>query len=82
MTEADIQKLENEKAIQHLASAYKGLFSSDKGKRVLADLETFCGQLASSVRDVPIDPYQTHFNEGKRRVYLRIHSMINRRVTK
>ena len=79
MTEDEIQKALNEQARLELSQAYKRLFMSDDGKVILSDLRSFCGQDSSSVRDKPIDSYQTVYFEGMRRVFLRINSMINRK---
>ena len=45
-------------------------FGSDYGKRVLSDLYRFCGMAQPSF--VPGSSDETAFNEGKRRVFLRI----------
>ncbi len=52
--------------------AYGRLFRSADGQKVLADLESFCGQSRSSVCEENPNEMQTMFCEGKRRVYLRI----------
>jgi len=80
MTEAEQQKLENEKEIQELASAYKRVSLTDDGKMILKDLEGFCGFRKTSVSERSPDAYQTFFAEGKRRVFLRIESMINKEI--
>ncbi len=61
-----------EKKIVEIKRVYFRCFDTDDGKKVLKDLVKFCGQSDSSVRSIPIDPHQVCFNEGKRRVYLRI----------
>jgi Ca2+-binding EF-hand superfamily protein len=76
MTDVEEQKIENEKKQQELKSAYRRLFDSDDGKIVGEDLERFCGFLNTSVSQQSPDAYQTFFNEGKRRVYLRIIGMM------
>lgn len=75
MIEAEQQKLDNEKKRRELAQAYKRLSMTDDGKIVFEDLEWFCGQNRPSVCEQSPDSLQTHFNEGKRRVYLRINGM-------
>jgi len=72
MIEAEKQLAENEKKRQELAQAYKRLFQTDDGKTVQEDLEKFCGFRKPSVSEQRPNALQTHFNEGKRRVYLRI----------
>lgn len=52
--------------------SYKQLFGSSNGKKVLADLESFCGFNESSVRLDKIDPNEVLFREGKRRVFVYI----------
>ncbi|GEM_PF-5775705 len=49
---------------------YRQLFEGLEGRRVLADLYCFCGMASPSF--VPGRPDETAFNEGKRRVFLRI----------
>lgn len=75
MIEADQQNAENEKKRRELKRAYRRLFMTDDGKMVREDLESFCGFLKTST-NVEWNPYYVMFAEGKRRVYLRIHSMI------
>lgn len=77
MTEAEEIQAENEKRRKELVSAYKRLFKTDDGKAVRKDLESFCGFLKTST-NVEFNPYYVMFAEGKRRVYLRINSMINK----
>ena len=78
MIEAEQQNAENEKKRRELAQAYKRLVKTDDGKTVREDLESFCGFLKTST-NVEWNPHYVMFAEGKRRVYLRIHSMIERR---
>jgi len=61
--------------------AYQAVFETDNGKLVLEDLKSFCGFENCSVCEQNPNSLQTHFNEGKRRVFLRILSQINRKVT-
>lgn len=62
-------------AIKNKSKSYKKLFKDNKeGEEVLADLLNFCGQYKSS--HSPNDPYASAFNEGKRRVILRILNFI------
>lgn len=79
MTEDEVIKAENEKEMKERAQAYKRLFQTDDGKLVLEDLERFCGFHNTSVSEQSPDAYQTFFNEGKRRVYLRINGFIRRK---
>lgn len=81
MIEAEQQKAENEKQRQELIQAYKRLFQSDDGKIVKKDLESFCGFLRPSVSEHSPNSLQTHFNEGKRRVFLRINGFLNQKDT-
>ena len=61
-----------EKRILENKQAYTRCFSTEDGKKVLADLKKFCNYEASSVCEQAPDALQTMFNEGKRRVILRI----------
>lgn len=79
MTEAEQQQkqIEDEKRLKELKSAYFRLFTTpDDGKMVHDDLRDFCGQDRSSVCASNPNPYQTFECEGKRRVFLRIDSMM------
>lgn len=48
---------------------YLAAFRSEHGRRVLSDLYGFCHMDQPSFA---VDPHLTAFNEGKRRVFLRI----------
>jgi hypothetical protein len=62
--------------LKNKASSYKKLFlRSKEGEEVLADLLNFCGQYKCSYNSG--DPYTSAYNEGKRRVALRILKFIN-----
>lgn len=79
MIEAEQQRLDNEKKQKELVSAYKRFALTDDGKVILEDLEKFCGFLRPSVSEQSPNSLQTHFNEGKRRVYLRITGFLRRK---
>lgn len=79
MIEAEQIKAENEKKREELAQAYKRLFMTDDGKIVKADLERFCNSNKSSVCEHNPNALQTHFEEGKRRVILRIQGFLRRK---
>jgi hypothetical protein len=79
MTEDEQIKAENEKKQRELVSAYKRLFMTDDGKKILADLEKFCGFHNTSVNERDPNSHQTFFAEGKRRVYLRINGFLRRK---
>ncbi len=79
MTEDEVQQRLNEQERLELAHAYKRFSMTDDGKVILADLRSFCGQDRSSICESDPNPYQTFGAEGKRRVFLRINSMINRK---
>ncbi len=74
--DAEEQRIENEKKQTELKNAYGRLFKTDDGKEILKDLRSFCGQDRSSVCERSPNGMQTDYNEGKRRVILRINSMI------
>lgn len=61
-----------------LISDYKAVFGGSEGQRVLDDIKYICGQDRSSVDESNLDPNKVMFNEGKRVVYLRIMSFVNR----
>jgi len=79
MTEQEMINAENEQKREELAQAYKRLFMTDDGKRVLKDLEKFCGFYNTSVHEYNPNELQTFFAEGKRRVYLRIQGFLRRK---
>ena len=81
MIEADKQNAENEKKRQELKHAYRRLFKTGDGKMVKEDLERFCGFFKTST-NADWNPYHVMFAEGKRRVYLRLHSMITKEEKK
>lgn len=56
-------------------TAYKTIFNTPQGKEVLKDLLKFCH--FDSPTFMPNDPYTSAFNEGKRRVALRILGIMN-----
>ncbi len=62
------------KDIKKRNQQYKNVFGSGEGKFVLKDLLKFCHH--NSPTYVLGDPYQTAYNEGMRRVALRIISII------
>jgi len=61
------------KEVEKLKDLYKQTFSTDAGKKVLADLEARCNWRASSY--VAGDANATAFEEGKRAVILHVHNM-------
>jgi len=81
MRESDIKRKQAQQQIDNLCNAYKAVFDSDVGKKVYEDLRLFCGQDSPSVCEQHPDALQTMFNEGKRRVFLRIQGFSNRKVT-
>ena len=79
ITQKEVNKITAEKLARQKADRYRRLFAGDNGKLVLEHLKDFCGQEKTSVaKDAP-DPYQTMYCEGKRRVFLHIMAMINRK---
>jgi len=53
---------------------YRAVFSTPEGQKVLKDLLTFCN--INNMTYVPNDPATTAFNEGMRRVALRVISIM------
>ena len=78
MIEDEKIKAENEKKRKELAQAYKRFSMTKDGKVILKDVRNFCGQDRPSFCEQSPNALQTHINEGKRRVWLRIDRMINR----
>ncbi len=54
---------------------YKEVFNTPQGQKILQDLYVFCGQNRST--HVAGDPYGSAYNEGMRRVFLRIQQFVN-----
>jgi len=79
MIEDESIKAENEKRREELVRAYKRLFATDDGRVVKKDLESFCNANKSSVCEHNPNALQTHYEEGKRRVILRIHGFLRRK---
>lgn len=79
MTEAEEQRIENEKKNLELARCYKRMSKTKDGKVIVVDLERHCGQNKSSVCRSSPNPYQTSYCEGMRSVFLYINEKINRK---
>jgi hypothetical protein len=78
MTEAEIQKQENEKKNAELARCYKRMALTDDGKKIMEDLESACNFKRTSI-DSKWNANKTFFHEGMRNVYLHILSKIERK---
>ena len=76
MIEAEQQQIENEKKRNELMGAYFRLFNSEDGVIVLKDIARFCHRDSSCVCEQSPDALQTMHESGKRRVILRIDSMM------
>lgn len=79
MIEEDQRQIENEKRRKALVHAYKRFAATDDGKLIVEDLAVFCGQYNSCMNEQDPNPYQTFSALGKRRVFLRIHGMVNQK---
>lgn len=78
MIEADQQKIENEKKNAELARCFKRMALTEDGKKIMAELEIFCGaKRVASDRDW--DAHKTFFHDGMRNVYLYIMQKIERK---
>ena len=78
MTEAEIQKIENEKRNTELVQCYKRMAKTDDGKKIMEDLEIFCGaKRVASDREWLTN--KTFFHDGMRNVYLYIRQRIERK---
>lgn len=62
------------KQVEQIKLMYGDVFTSEAGKKVLADLESRCNWRISSY--VAGDANATAFEEGKRAVLLHIHNML------
>jgi len=71
--------LEYSEEQKKMTAAYNEVFGTEHGRKVLQDLENFCGFNRCSVYEQKPDANQTMFAEGKRRVYLRIKSIMERK---
>ena len=69
-----------EKQIKEIREAYKQIFESDEGKKVLSDLEKRC-QFWSTT-NVKGDSHESAYMEGQRSVLLFIKSMLQNDNTK
>lgn len=59
--------------LEQLKAAYKFVFDTDDGRRVLADLRRRCHAHTSTFS---VNPNETYFNEGQRQVVLFIEDML------
>ena len=74
------QKIENEKRSNELVKCYKRFSKTDDGKKIIKDLEKYCGYNKSSVCRQQPNPNQTMYCEGLRAAYLYIIEKINREI--
>lgn len=57
---------------ERIALAYARLFSGEDGAIVLADLKAKFNGTTVNMRSRGIDPFETHFREGERHLYLHL----------
>ena len=67
----------NEKDLKQLNLAYKQVFESDNGKKVLEDLEKRCSYHTTT--HIKGDSHESAFLEGTRSVVLFIKNMLNKK---
>ena len=67
----------NNNDLKQLTIAYKQVFESDNGKKVLEDLEKRCSY--HSTTHIKGDSHESAFLEGKRSVVLFIKNMLNKK---
>ena len=67
----------NSKDLEQLIIAYKQVFESDNGKKVLEDLERRCGYHTTT--HIKGDSHESAFLEGTRSVVLFIKNMLNKK---
>ncbi len=81
VTEAEQQKIENEKRQSEMAQCYKRMAKTDDGKKILADLEWLCCQNRTSISgdEHRWNTNQVFYHEGMRNVYLFINQKVNRK---
>ena len=67
----------NSKDLEQLIIAYKQVFESDNGKKVLEDLEKRCSYHTTT--HIKGDSHESAFLEGTRSVVLFIKNMLNKK---
>ncbi len=80
MIEAEQIKAENEKKRMELIHAYKRFSKTDDGKVICEDLSKFCGYDNTCFNEQNPNSLRTMFDLGKRRVFLRVNGMINKKL--
>jgi len=68
--EVDAARLQAALTPERIALAYRRVFSGEDGEIVLADLKSKFNGTTVRLRQTGIDPYETHFKEGQRSLYL------------
>jgi len=68
----------NNEDLKQLAVAYKQVFESDNGQKVLEDLEKRCSFYTTT--HIKGDSYESAFLEGTRSVVLFIKNMLNKKL--
>jgi len=68
--------MDRDEQFRQLAMDYMEAFSTEGGKRVLADLSRECYE--NSITFIRNEPDSTAYNSGKRYVILRIRKMLNK----
>ena len=79
MIEGEQQREDNEKKNVELARCYKRMALTEDGKKIMADMERYCGQNKSSVCRQAPDALQTVYCEGMRAAFLYMNEKINRK---
>lgn len=79
MIEGEKQREDNEKKNVELARCYKRMALTEDGKKIMADMERYCGQNKSSVCRQAPDALQTVYCEGLRAAFLYMKEKINRK---
>ena len=68
----------NNEDLKQLAVAYKQVFESDNGQKVLEDIEKRCSFYTTT--HIKGDSYESAFLEGTRSVVLFIKNMLNKKL--
>jgi hypothetical protein len=77
MIEEQEKEISREKQLSEIARCYKRVAMTDDGKKILEDLEFFCGFNRTSTNQ-NFEANEMFFREGMRNVYLHIKNQLDR----
>jgi hypothetical protein len=78
MIEEREKEISREKQLSENARCYKRVAMTDEGKKILEDLEFFCGYNRTSANANTYGANEMFFREGMRNVYLHIKNQLDR----